>query len=79
MNKSEETEIELLKSEVRQLHENMDKLNLSVKALLDAWTTAAGMVKMVKVLSTIAVTFSLVWFLGKDMIQEFFFHGMPPK
>ena len=72
MSKSEETEIELLKAEVKSLHEDVKNLDRSVKALLDALTTAEGMVKMVKVLSTIAFTCSLVWFLGKDMFEQVF-------
>jgi len=73
MTEQDRVEFELMKVEVKALHVKLDKLDTAVEALLDAWTTADGMVKMVKILSTIAVTCSVFWFLGKDLLEQIFF------
>jgi hypothetical protein len=62
----------LLESTVERLRDEVVELNKSTKALVEAWNTATGLLKFVKMLSTFIAAAGVIYF--------FFTHGFkwPP-
>jgi hypothetical protein len=51
----------VLETTVEQLRDEVSQLNASTKALVDAWNTATGVVKFVKLMSTMIAAMGAVW------------------
>ena len=64
--------IALLDQKLSRMDRDIQALRVDIQGLLEAWNTSTGLVKFIKVISTVAFTCSLVWFLGVDMIERFF-------
>ena len=52
-------------AEFRRLEEKFDEMNSSTKALVEAWNTATGVVKFVKLLSTLIAAVGAIWLFTK--------------
>jgi hypothetical protein len=59
--------IAALEEQVRELRDDVEDLARSTKALVDAWNTATGMVKFVKLLATLVAAVGAIY--------VFFAHG----
>jgi hypothetical protein len=52
-------------AEFKRLEEKFDDLATSTKALVEAWNTATGVVKFVKLLSTLIAAVGAIWLFIK--------------
>lgn len=68
----EKVQIALLQKEVEDLTTDIKELKTLVQGLVDAWTTATGLLKFVKILGVIGVGASAIWFLGFDILKKVF-------
>lgn len=66
----EKVQIALLEREVKELRTDMKKLSELVQGLVDAWTTATGLLKFIKILGGIGLGASAVWFLTMDLLKR---------
>lgn len=55
-----EVEIALLKKEVEQLNEKLDKLSTSVEKLVVAWQSAGALVAFVKTVAALVVAVTVI-------------------
>lgn len=55
-----EVEIALLKKEVEQLNEKLDKLSTSVEELVVAWQSAGALVAFVKTVAALVVAVTVI-------------------
>lgn len=65
MTDRENMSTEALGREVRQLQREVAELSANVRDLVEAWRTARGVVRAVKVLGAIATSFAAMWALVK--------------
>lgn len=59
---------EVLSREVRELRREVTDLSSSVRDLVDAWRTARGLVRAVKVLGTLATGITGIWLLVRLVV-----------
>jgi hypothetical protein len=65
MSDPDETTNEALGREVHHLRREVSELSSNVSALVDAWKTAQGVVRFVKVVGAIATSAAALWALVK--------------
>lgn len=63
--------IAVLARDVELLREEVEELSKSTQALVDAWNTATGLVKFIRLLSTVAAAMGALYM--------FLRHGVLPK
>lgn len=68
---SAEERLAVLENEVKSIHGEIEKMRAEVSALVDAWNAATGLVKFVKLLSTLVAAIGAIY--------VFFTHGVPAK
>jgi hypothetical protein len=59
----QELSLESLRGEVQSLRREVSDLSQAIKALLEAWNTARGLVKFVKLIGTLAGGIAAIWAL----------------
>jgi hypothetical protein len=60
----------ITKAEFDRLEEKVDALTGQTRALVDAWTTATGVVKFVKALSTFIAAVGALWLFMKHGVKN---------
>ena len=59
----QELSLESLRGEVQSLRREVGNLSKAIKDLLEAWNTARGLVKFVKLVGTLAGCIAAIWAL----------------
>jgi hypothetical protein len=59
----QELSIESVRAEVQALRSDVATLSRSIRELLEAWNTARGLVKFVKLIGTLAGGIAAIWAL----------------
>lgn len=77
MTNDDKVAFELMKQDLKLLHQKVDKIDESLQGLLDAWTTTTGLLKGIKVLSMVVGAFGMMYFFSKDFFDAFFHSGHP--
>jgi hypothetical protein len=65
MHETDQAAIAVLQSQLERLRAEVGELSKSTKALVDAWNTATGMVKFVKLLSTVVAAIGAIYLFVK--------------
>lgn len=61
-NSQDGAKLAVLRSEVRQLRDEVKQLSSETRALVDAWTAATGLLRFVKVVSTLVAALGVIYF-----------------
>lgn len=61
----QELSLESLRSEVRECRKDIADMRDAIKGLVEAWSTARGLVKFVKLIGTLAGGIAAIWALWR--------------